>query len=269
MDFKAALSLHDDRGAPKVRDVIAVFSQSQLHCLGLALFIGRALYEGAGFMVLDDPILASDDDYRAFFETSVLEELTGIGLQVIVLTQDQKTWKDLEHRYLHANIDIFQMALTDPAYGTEVTNTGDDLMAMLARATVLARGGHADLRRRAGELLRNAAERFCKEMLVEDQWKNGNKGAVLSHYDGKSLGDFELKVEQLLTSDPSHPGKLRSIRNQLNPAKHDDDKPDQGTITVALGDLRFLTKQYLPTKTFRSYSDPNTGNRRGDRLISG
>ena len=113
------------------------------------LFIGRALYEGAGFMVLDDPILASDEDYRAFFKTAVLEELIGGGLQVIVLTQDQKTWKDLEHRYLHANIDMFQMALTDPAYGTAVTNTGDDLMAMLARAKVLARGGHAELRRQA------------------------------------------------------------------------------------------------------------------------
>ena len=72
VDFKAGLSLHDDRSAPKVRDVIAVFSQSQLHCLGLALFIARALHEGAGFMVLDDPILASDEDYRAYFKAAVL-----------------------------------------------------------------------------------------------------------------------------------------------------------------------------------------------------
>ena len=49
-----------------------MFSQSQLHCLGLALFIARALHEGAGFMVLDDPILASDEDYRAYFKAVVL-----------------------------------------------------------------------------------------------------------------------------------------------------------------------------------------------------
>ena len=34
VDFKAGLSLQADRSAPEERDVIAVFSQSQLHCLG-------------------------------------------------------------------------------------------------------------------------------------------------------------------------------------------------------------------------------------------
>ena len=165
---------------------------------------------------------------------------------VIVLTQDQKTWKDLEHRYLHANIDMFQMALTDPANGTAVTNTGDDLMAMLVRAEVLARGRHAELRKQAGETLRNAAERFCKEILVKDRWTKRDNGAALSDYDGKNLGQLEPKVEPLLTADASHPGKLRSIRSQLNPANHDDNTPDQGTIAVALGDLKFLKKQYLP-----------------------
>ena len=247
VDFKAGLSLQADRSAPEERDVIAVFSQSQLHCLGLALFIARTLHEGAGFMVLDDPIQASDEDYRAYFKTAVLEELIGAGVQTIVLTQDQKTWKDLEHRYLHANIDMFQMALTDPADGTAVTNTGDDLTTMLTRVGVLARGGHAELRKQAGESLRNAAERFCKEMLVRDRWTKHDKGAALSDYDGKNLGQLEPKVEPLLTADPSHPGKLRSIGSQLNPAKHDDNTPDHGTIAVALGDLKFLKKQYLPT----------------------
>ena len=245
VDFKAGLSLDADRNASKMRDVVAVFSQSQLHCLGLALFIARALHEGAGFMVLDDPILASDEDYRAYFKTDVLEELIGADVQTIILTQDQKTWKDLEHRYLHKNIDMFQMVLTDRADGTAVTNTGDDLMAMLARADVLARGGHIELRKQAGELLRNAAERFCKEMLVRERWAKGDSGGALSDYDGKNLGQLEPKVEPLLTADPSHPGKLRTIGNQLNPAKHDDDTPDRGTIKVALGDLKFLKTQYL------------------------
>jgi AAA domain len=245
VDFKAGLSLQADRSAPKVRDVIAVFSQSQLHCLGLALFIARSLHEGAGFVILDDPILSSDEDYRAHFKAAVLEALIAAGVQVVILTQDQKSWKDLEHRYLHANIDMFQMALVDPAEGTTVTNTGDDLAAMIARAAVLARGGHADLRKQAGELLRNAAERFCKEMLVRDRWAKGDRQAAISDYDGKNLGQLSPQVEPLLAADPSHPGKLRSVGNELNPAKHDDGIPDQGTLNVALGDLRYLKKQYL------------------------
>jgi hypothetical protein len=64
IDFKAGLSANIDRIAPKLRDVIAVFSQSQLHCLGLALFLARAQHEQLGFIVLDDPVLSSDEDYR-------------------------------------------------------------------------------------------------------------------------------------------------------------------------------------------------------------
>ena len=138
-------------------------------------------------MVLDDPILASDEDYRAYFKAVFLEELIGAGVQAIVLTQDQRTWKDLEHRYLHVNIDMFQMALIDRADGTTVINAGDDLMAMLTRADVLARGGHVALRRQAAEIVRNAAERFCKEMLVRDRWTKGDKGADLSDYDGEPI----------------------------------------------------------------------------------
>src|SRR5262249_55034185 len=49
IDFKAGLSPNPDRSGAKLRDVIAVFSHSQLHCLGLSLFLARAEYEGTGF----------------------------------------------------------------------------------------------------------------------------------------------------------------------------------------------------------------------------
>lgn len=62
--LQGGLSVNPDRSAPKVRDVIAVFSHSQLHCLGLALFLARAQHEGLGFIILDDPVLSSDEDYR-------------------------------------------------------------------------------------------------------------------------------------------------------------------------------------------------------------
>lgn len=50
---------------------------------------------------------------------------------------------------------------------------------MLARIEALVRGGHTDLRKQAGEQLRNAAERFCKEMLVHDCWNKGDNKAAL------------------------------------------------------------------------------------------
>ena len=109
IDFKAGLSPHADRSAAKVRDVIAVFSQSQLHCLGLALFLARAEHEHMGFIVLDDPVLSSDEDYKVHFNSTVLTDLLKLPMQVIVLTQDHDTWEEVEIRYRHVGISTAQL----------------------------------------------------------------------------------------------------------------------------------------------------------------
>jgi RecF/RecN/SMC family protein len=245
IDFKAGLSAQSDRSDAKLRDVVAVFSQSQLHCLGLALFLARSVKEGVGFIVLDDPILSSDEDYRAFFNPMVIENLLQLGMQVIVLTQDQRTWKDLGERYLHQNISLFQIVLQSPADGSKVTNSADDLETKFTRAETLIRGGHPSLHKQGGEVIREAAERFCKEAIVKDRRAKGDAAASLNDYDRKNLGQLSPLVEPLLTRDPSHPGKLRAIGGAVNPANHDDAVPAAGVLKVALGDLRFLKKNYL------------------------
>jgi hypothetical protein len=245
IDFKAGLSTKSDRSEPKLRDVVAVFSQSQLHCLGLALFLARSIKEKVGFIVLDDPIISSDEDYRAFFNAMVVEELLKVGMQVIVLTQDQRTWKDLGERYLHQNITLFQIVLQTPADGSSVTNSADDLETKFTKAETLIRGGHPSLHKQGGEVIRDAAERFCKEMLVKDQRAKGNAAASLNDFDKKNLGHLSPQVEALMTQDASHPGKLRTLGAALNPAKHDDAVPAAGILKVALGDLRYLKKTYL------------------------
>ncbi|RWB39720.1 MAG: hypothetical protein EOQ46_26120 [Mesorhizobium sp.] len=245
IDFKAGLSIAPDRSSPQFRDVVAVFSMSQLHCLGLTLFLARAVNEKAGFVVLDDPILSSDEDYRAFFNALVIEELISLGMQVIVLTQDQKTWKDLGERYLHQGIGLFQIELRSPADGAAVANTADDLETKFMKAEILVRGGHPSLHKQGGEVIRDAAERFCKEMLIKERRAKGDAAASLNDYSLKNLGHLAPLVEPLLTLDPSHPGKLRAMGGALNPAKHDDAIPAAGVLKVALGDLRFLKKTYL------------------------
>jgi len=245
IDLKAGLSANPDRSDPKLRDVIAVFSQSQLHCLGLALFLARSVKEKAGFVVLDDPILSSDDDYRAFFNSRVLEELLKLGVQVIVLTQDQRTWKDLGELYLHQRITMFQMAMPSPADGSSVTNTADDLRMAFDRAQKLIRGGHPDLLKQAGSVIRDAAERFCKEMVIKDRRAKGDSAVSLSDFRQKNIAQLCPQVEPLLTRDASHPGKLRMIGAAVNPANHDDAIPAASALKVALGDLRTLKKEYL------------------------
>lgn len=244
IDFKAGLASAADRRDAKLRDVIAVFSQSQLHCLGLAVFLARSVKERSAFIVLDDPILSSDEDYRAFFNAGVLENLLKLGIQVILLTQDQRTWKDLGDRYLHQNISMFQINLQSPADGSAIASAADDLATQIMRAEILIRGGHPDLRKQGGGLIRDAAERFCKQVLVKDRRSKGDRHAALTDYDGKNLGDLSPSVEPLLAQDPGHPGKLRTIGRETNPAKHDDAIPSAGALKQALSDLKDLKKRY-------------------------
>lgn len=246
IDFKAGLSPNPDRSAPKVRDVIAIFSQSQLHCLGLALFLARAEHEGQGFIILDDPVLSSDEDYRVHFNATVLSELIKIPVQVIVLTQDHATWEDIETRYRHLGISTAQLIVESPAEGTIIENTSDALAAKINRAKSLARGGHPDSRKAAGVHLRDAGELFCKEMLVKDRHAKGEVAASLTDYDGKTLEWLLPRVEPLLDRDPSHPGKLQAFKSTVNDACHDNTPPGNAAMTHACGEINSLQREYLP-----------------------
>ncbi len=245
IDFKAGLSSNPDRSAPKFRDVIAIFSQSQLHCLGLALFLARAEHEGAGFIVLDDPVLSSDEDYRIHFNSTVLTALLALPMQVIVLTQDHDTWEELETRYRHIGISTAQLYIDAPSDGTIIENTSDALLAKLNRARSLARGGHPDLRKECGIQLRDAGERFCKEMLVTARRQKGETVASLTDYDGRTLEWLSPHVEPLLDRDPSHPGKFSVFKKTVNDACHDNSPPGTAAMTQAHGEIHYLVKQYL------------------------
>jgi hypothetical protein len=121
VDIKVGLSANDDRSNPKFRDAIAVFSQSQLHCLGLSMFLARASQENIGFVIMDDPVLTSDDDFRPNFASTVIECLLANGMQVIVLTQDHASWKDIGHRWEHKGVSQYQVVRNDPVlwYGNQ------------------------------------------------------------------------------------------------------------------------------------------------------
>ena len=245
IDFKAGLSAKPDRSSPKMRDVIAIFSQSQLHCLGLALFLARAQHEGSGFIVLDDPVLSSDDDYRVHFNSTVLEELLKLPIQIIVLTQDHEAWEDIEIRFRHRGISKAQLYIDSPQTGTIIENTSDTLVAKVNRATSLAKGGHPDVRKECGIQLRDAGELFCKEILVQGKHNQGDQNATLSRFEGKTLEWLCPRAEPLLDKDPSHPGKLEAFKKTVNSACHDNTPPGSSEMTHACGEIGYLTKEYL------------------------
>jgi hypothetical protein len=245
IDLKAGLSAHDDRSNPKFRDAVAVFSQSQLHCLGLSIFLARAVQEQTGFVVMDDPVLTSDDDYRPNFTTSVIQGLLDKGVQVIICTQDHKSWKDIGTRWSHCGAVQYQIVKNDAVSGTEIRGENDDLATMIARAQPLVKSQDPALRKDGAQRLRDAIERFSKCLLVKERVAKGDSTASITDYDGKSFGTYSQQVANLLIKDSSHPGKLKTAYSNLTPGPHDDKPPSQGELASALGDLKKLKKDYL------------------------
>ena len=246
IDLKAYLRTADAAGTQGVlRDVVAVFSDSQLNALGLASFLARTIREGSGFVVLDDPVPATDRGHRAFFINKVLEELVKAQVQVILLTHDEKMRKDVEELYARVGLDSFTIVMNDPAQGAIIKKTRDTLDGKLELAQYYLSCMDTESLKNAARTLRDAAERFCKLMLVHHRRANGEDSAPVTDYDGRTLSWLRPRVEPLLTRDPSHPGKLRVIGQRLNPGNHDDHAPPDGDLRQCLGDLRYLKNEYL------------------------
>ena len=245
IDLKVGLSAKDDRSDSKIRDAIAVLSQSQTHCLGLALFLARAVQEGSGLVILDDPVLTSDDDYRPNFVSSVIEGLLDAGLQVIICTQDHKSWKDIGDRWGYRGAVQFQIIRSDAILGTEVRSQNDDLATMIAKAQPLIKSQDPVVRKDGAIRLREAIERFAKMILVRERQRTGNSLASITDYDGTNFATYAQQAMGLLTKDPSHPGKLRAAHSYVTPGPHDDKPPSSGELISANGDLKKLKKDYL------------------------
>jgi hypothetical protein len=166
-------------------------------------------------------------------------------MQVTVLSQDHDTWEELETRYRHVGISTAQLFVETPVEGSIIENTSDALLAKITRARSLARGGHPDSRKECGIQLRDAGERYCKEMLVKDRRARGDATASLTDYHGKTLEWLCPRVDPLLDHDPSHPGKLEAFKDTVNHACHDNAPPATAAMTQACGEISFLQKEYL------------------------
>lgn len=245
IDFKAGLASSTERRDWKIRDAIAVFSQSQLHCLGLATFLARSAISG-GFIVLDDPIISIDDDYSVHFINAVLDELRTRGVQVILLTYEQKTWRAIQGRYGDGQCEAFQLNLDDPRVGTVVRKSSDALSVKLKAAEPFTRSNDLSTRKEGSQRIRDCGERLCKDLLVKKRREGGDSAALTTDYSGTSgtLGYLVGEVTPHLES-PDEPGKLRLLEQRTNPGNHDDDVPPKTTLAVCLGDLTAMKRKYL------------------------
>jgi hypothetical protein len=247
VDLKARLASGPNGSSSfAVRDAVAVFSDSQLNCLGLSAFLARTGRDGSGFVLLDDPVPASDDEHRAMFVSYVLPELMRRNIQVLLVTHDERIWKDVQETYKHMGIDAFVISMQDPALGAVVEDRGDTFDSMLARAAPYILNQSPEIRKQfAARPLRDATERFCKLLLIKERYAQGDALVAVSDYGGQNLDTLIGKVERMLTRDPSHVSKLRRIGAHLNPGSHDDRVPAPGDLQVCYRSLKELGQAYL------------------------
>ncbi len=245
MDFKAGLSPSLDRSNVKIRDAVAVFSQSQLHCLGLATFFARAA-AGDGFVILDDPIISIDDDYSAHFINSALAELAARDVQVIMLTYEQKTWRAIQARYGEGQAEAFQLNLDEPAKGTLLVKSSDRLAMMLKAAKPFTQSSVLSVRKDGCQRIRDCGERFCKELLVTKRREQGDSAALVTDYSDRR-GSLDSLIDETVPylDGSDEPGKLRMLGPLVNPGNHDDDVPSKTMLAVCLGNLKKLRQKYL------------------------
>ena len=93
----------------------ANLSECQLNCLGLSVWVMQATSPGSpfGFIVLDDPVQAMDDDHaEAFLSTMVPHLIDSCGKQVNVLSHVQSITDRLQAINLGTRTGIFTWITT-------------------------------------------------------------------------------------------------------------------------------------------------------------
>jgi ABC-type Mn2+/Zn2+ transport system ATPase subunit len=244
VDLKAMLEAEVGAGGFE-RDAAGVFSDSQLNALGLAIFLARATRSGLGFVVLDDPVPASDDEHCGSFASQVIGALLDDGVQVVVTTHNRKLARTVHDLHGHRSLSGYEVTLDSPRDGSRLAESSDELGQLLHDAEGAARHATSTLLREAAQKVRIAAERLCKSIIVVQQRAEG-KDASVTDLRG-TLGELLPMVIPLLVKDPSHAGKLRHAGKVLNPGNHDDTEiPGRADLVMVVGDLKGLRKEYCP-----------------------
>ncbi|MBN2565024.1 MAG: AAA family ATPase [Candidatus Eisenbacteria bacterium] len=238
-------SMVAEPGSPaKERHAVAVFSDSQMNCLGLATFLARCVRSDCPVVVLDDPVLASDPEHCITFARYCVGKLLGKGLQVLVTTNNRELKDRIEDYYGHLQMDSFNVAIDDRKDGACVEWTSNSIEYRLAMAARYINNTDSGIRKLASQHLRDATERFCKKLLVKHDRVTKPESSVVD-YQGCTLEWLAPKACKFLTADPADSGKLIAVQKTLNPGSHDDAVLDSTSLSVVAGDLKKLAKDYL------------------------
>lgn len=241
VNLTAELAISDE-ATPQIRNAVGVFSDSQLNALGLAAFLARQRLLKSPVVVLDDPLSGYDPEHRVTFTLNTLGALLDEGVQVIVCTHDPKLAVNIVEVQGYRGLEYYELALSNVAEGTAVTNETDVFGRYLLEAQDSIASLTVEGRRNASNALRRAAERLAKQIIATGRTQAGNPTRV-SEVGDKVLGELIPEVLGFALGNDER-GRWNLWKGSLNPSAHDDDVPPSPTLKVILGDIKRLKKDY-------------------------
>lgn len=193
-------------------------------------------------VVLDDPLPGYDPEHRVTFTLNTLGALLDEGVQVIVCTHDPKLAVNIVEVQGYRGLEHYELALSDMAEGTAITNETDVFGRYLLEAQDSIGSLTLEGRRNAANALRRAAERLAKQIIATGRTQAGTATRV-SEVGGKVLGELIPDVLGFALGNDER-GRWNLWKGSLNPGAHDDDVPLSPTLKSVFGDIKRLKKNH-------------------------
>lgn len=230
IEVKARL---DDNVQTKEVDALRVFSESQVHALGVAAFVTRCGMLGHRFIVLDDPVQSMDEEHFLTFATKLIPLLLDDGFQVVILTHNETFARDVSIAHLdrvdYATVEIQHSRRK----GCRIERDNRRVRERLRRAKRVADDG--DLKD-AWLLLRLAIERLYTVAYVKHgpstfrpaSWTGITAEAMYEHVGTileAALPGCGARLKQILvmTAAGAHDKAARGATDVINAAKDIED----------------------------------------------
>jgi len=226
----------------KEMSAAACLSQSQLNALGLALHITIALDQSSpfGFIVLDDPIQAFDDDHtQAFIANVVPELLLEGGRQVIVLSHEEPLIRNLREESCSCTCQAYKMVdYTQNGPVLECyTTIGEDIKELKTLA-----GGNQDDRSTCARKMR-----ICCDRIVRGIYCSETGQCMPTKLASANTGDLIKALKDINELPRSTSQQLKAIAGFCAPEGHDDlesQTPNLTHLTPHISRLDNLAKKY-------------------------
>lgn len=236
IEVKARL---DDGTRQQDVDALRVFSESQIHVLGLAAFITRAKLLNHKLLILDDPVQSMDEAHFRTFAEDLLPRLLAAGFQALVLTHNGTFARDVSIA-LADRTDYVALKIEHARKsGCRVEEGVRRLSNRLKRASKTI----DDDRVEDGWLqLRKGIERLY--LLI--QVKHGPKGfKPTSWINHTAEAMWEEAVGAIvLAQHPDTAPRLRDLLTLSNSGAHDKDTRGLTDLELAIKDLRAIAIKF-------------------------